>query len=464
MDDFDVVVVGGGPGGYVAAIRAAQLGLKTALVERDTVGGICLNWGCIPSKSLLRNAEILELFHRADEFGFTIDVQRADLDPAVSRSRQVVGRMVQGVRYLLRKNEIAVFEGDGFLAAAGEVEVRPGGERLAARNVILATGARTRVLAGLPIDGEQIMTSRHALELRRTPGSIVIVGGGPVGCEFAYLYRTYGAEVTILEQFAHILPSEDEEISAVVERSFKKQGMALRTNTRVVELTPGEGGVGIVIEEQGQRRTLQAERVLVGIGVQGNSDRLGLEQLHVQIEKSFVSIDDRMATSLANVYAVGDLTGPPLLAHVASAQGVVAAECIAGLNPAPLDYVQMPRATYCQPEVGSIGLTEAQARERGGDIAIGHFPFRGNGRALALAEPEGLVKVVADKRSSELLGIHMVGAGVTELLGEASLARSLDASPAQLGFAIHAHPTLSEAVKEAALSALGEAIHVWQGK
>jgi dihydrolipoamide dehydrogenase len=463
MDDFDVVVVGGGPGGYVAAVRAAQLGLKTALVERDTVGGICLNWGCIPSKSLLRNAEILELFHRADEFGFTVTVEHADLDPAVTRSRQIVGRMVQGVRFLLRKNGVEVFEGDGGLIAAGKVEVRPSGKRLIARNVILATGARTRQLPGLPIDGVQVMTSRHALELRQTPGSIVIVGGGPVGCEFAYIYRTYGAEVTILEQFPHLLPLEDEEISAVVERSFKKQGMALRTNTRVVELTPGEGGVGIVVEEDGQRQVLHAERVLVGIGVQGNSDGLGLEQVGVEIEKSYVPVNDRMATNVANVYAVGDLTGPPLLAHIASAQGVVAAESIAGMNPVALDYEQMPRATYCQPEVGSIGLTEAQARERGGDLAVGHFPFRGNGRALALGEPDGLVKVVADKRTSELLGIHMVGAGVTELLGEASLARSLDASPAQLGFAVHAHPTLSEAVKEAALSALGEAIHVWQG-
>lgn len=464
MDDFDVVVVGAGPGGYVAAIRAAQLKLKTALIERDTVGGICLNWGCIPSKALLRNAEILELFHRAGEFGFTVDGLHADLGAAVARSRRVVDRSVEGVQFLLRKNEVQLFKGDGVLISANDVEVRPDGQRLHAKSIVLATGARTRELAELPIDGRRVMTSRQALELREAPGSIVIVGGGAVGCEFAYIYRTYGSEVTILEQLPHLLPIEDEEISAQIERSFKKQGMKLLTNTRVVELTPGEGGVGIVVEEGASRRTLQAERVLVGIGVQGNSDDLGLEAAGVRIERSWVPVDERMATNVANVYAIGDLTGPPLLAHVASAQGVHAVEQIAGLAPRRLDYEQMPRATYCQPEVGAIGLTELQARQRYGEVDVGHFPFRANGRAVALGEPDGLVKVVVDRKSGQLLGIHMVGSGVTELLGEASLAQTLEATSDQLGFTVHAHPTLSEAVKEAALSARGEAIHVWQGR
>lgn len=462
MSEFDVVVIGGGPGGYVAAIRAAQLKLKTALVERDTVGGICLNWGCIPSKALLRNAEILELFHRASEFGFSMQGLQAELDPAVSRSREVVDRMVKGVQFLLRKNGVEVFAGSGGLLSANEVEVRPNGQRLQSRSVILATGARTRELPGLPIDGERVITSRQALELRQTPRSIVIIGGGPVGCEFAYIYRTYGAEVTLLEQLPHLLPAEDEEISAVVERSFKRQGMTLLTGTRVLELTRGEGGVGIVVEGKAERRTLQAELVLVGIGVQGNSDSLGLETVGVRVENSWVPVDARMATNVPGIYAIGDLTGPPLLAHVASAQAVTAAEVIAGQSPPPLDYEQMPRATYCQPEVASIGLTEAQARERYGEVSVGSFPFRGNGRALALGEPDGLAKVVVDHASGEIVGTHLVGAGVTELLGEASLARTLEATPAEVGFTVHAHPTLSEVVKEAALSARGEAIHVWQ--
>jgi dihydrolipoamide dehydrogenase len=308
------------------------------------------------------------------------------------------------------------------------------------------------------------MTSRQALELRTAPGSVVIIGGGAVGCEFAYLYRTYGAEVTILEQLPHLLPLEDEEISIQLERSFKKKGIAMRTGTQVVELTHGEGGAGAVIEHDGNRETLQAERILVGIGVEGNSDDLGLEEIGVRTERGWVPVDENMETNVPGVFAVGDLTGPPLLAHVASAQGVCAVERIAGLEPARLNYQQMPRATYCQPEVGAIGLTEAQARDQYEHVDVGRFPFRANGRALALGEPEGLVKVVVEHDSGEFLGIHMVGAGVTELLGEASLARSLSATPEDFARTVHAHPTLSEAVKEAALAARGEAIHVWQGR
>jgi dihydrolipoamide dehydrogenase len=460
MDDFDVVVVGGGPGGYVAAIRSAQLHLRTALIERDTLGGICLNWGCIPSKALLRNAELLELFRHASDFGFTVDVQEASLDPAITRSRQLVKQMVDGIRFLLLKNGVEVVQGNGYLTSANEIEVRPEGRQIRTRNVVLATGSRTCELPGLPVDGVRVIASRDALELREAPGSVIIVGGGPVGCEFAYLYRTYGSEVTILEQLPHLLPLEDEEISVQLERAFRKQGIVLMTDSRVVEVTPGEGGVGVVVDAGGERRALQAERVLVGIGVQGNSDGLGLEELGVRTEQGWVPVDDRMATNVPGIFAIGDLTGPPLLAHTASAQGVIAAECIAGRNPAPLDYEQMPRATYCQPEVGSIGLTETEARARHGEIDVGRFPFRANGRALAMGEPDGLVKVVAKRGSGEVVGIHMVGAGVTELLGEASLARSMAVTAEDLAKTIHAHPTLSEAIKEAALSARGEAIHV----
>jgi dihydrolipoamide dehydrogenase len=464
MDDFDVVVAGGGPGGYVAAIRAAQLKLKTALIERDTVGGICLNWGCIPSKALLRNAELLDLFHRAGEFGFQLDGLQADLGAAVTRSRQVVARAVDGVRFLLRRHGVEVLNGEAFLNGPNEVAVRPEDRRLRARNVIVATGARTRALPGLQIDGERVLTSRHALELRQTPRSIVIVGGGAVGCEFAYLYSAYGAKVTILEQLPHLVPLEDEEISVQLERAFKKRGITLRTSTRVERLAPGEGGVDVVLEQSGRQETLQAERVLVGIGVQGNSDGLGLEAVGVRVEGSWIPVDEKMATNVPGIFAIGDVTGPPLLAHVASAQGVNAVEGIAGLSPRPLDYEQMPRATSCQPEVGSLGLTEAQARQRCGEIDVGRFPFRANGRAMALGEPDGLVKVVAERRTGAIVGIHMAGAGVAELLGEASLARSLEATTEALGVTVHAHPTLSEALKEAALSARGQAIHVWQGQ
>jgi dihydrolipoamide dehydrogenase len=460
LDGYDVVVLGGGPGGYVAAIRAAQLGLRTALVEKAELGGICLNWGCIPSKALIHNAEVLDLFHRADELGFQVEGLQADLAKAVLRSRTVVDRMVKGVAYLMRKNKIDVFRGDGVLRSATEVEVRPEGQLLSARNVILATGARPRQLPGLQIDGQHVIGSYEALQLGRLPESVVVVGAGPVGLEFAYVWSTYGAKVTVVEALPRVLPQEDDEISTALERALSKHGITFVTGAPVEGLEHGEGGVGVRLNQDGESRVLQAEMVLVGIGVQGNSDGIGLEAAGVGVERSWVPVDERMMTNVPGVFAIGDLTGPPLLAHVASAQGVTAAEHIAGLNPPALDYEQMPRATYCRPEVGSIGLTEAQARERGHEVKTGSFPFRPNGRALALAEPEGLIKVVADGRTNEILGIHMLGAGVTELLGEASLARTLEATPGEIGFTVHAHPTLSEVLKEAALAVKGEAIHV----
>jgi dihydrolipoyl dehydrogenase len=462
MDDWDVVVVGGGPGGYVAAIRAAQLKLKTALVEQETVGGVCLNWGCIPSKALLRSAQVLHLLRQADEFGFKIQIERTDLDPAVSRSRQIAERMVEGVRFLLGKNGVRVYTGAGHLISPQEVEVRPGGERLSTRNILLATGTRPRELPGMALDGMQVMGSRQALELRERPLSIVIIGAGAVGCEFAYLYNSYGAEVTLIEQMEHLLPLEDEEISRQLERAFKKQGIQILTSARVLELLRGPNDVEIAVEQNGERRSISAERVLVGIGVQGNSDGLGLEAIGVRTDRTWVPVDEHMETNVPGIYAAGDLTGPPLLAHVASAQGVVAVEHMAGLNPQPINYAQMPRATYCQPEVAAIGLTEAEARERYEEIEVGRFPFRANGRAAAIGESEGLVKVIADRETDQLLGIHMVGPEVSELLGEATLALAGGVPTSELGFAVHAHPTLSEALKEAALAARGEAIHVWQ--
>ncbi len=464
MDEFDVVIIGGGPGGYVAAIRAAQLKLKTALVERDEVGGICLNWGCIPSKALLRNAEILSLFHHATEFGIRVDGVQADFGAAIDRSRGVVDRMVKGVQFLLRKHGVTTYRGTGTLRSPSEIEVSDG-SRLVAKHVILATGARSRELPGIAIDRERVITSREALERRSLPASAVIIGAGPVGMEFAYVWRSYGAAVTLVEALPHLLPQEDEEISTIAEKEFAKQGISVLTGAKVVSARAiaNEGGAEVAVETPDGVKKLSAEVALVGIGVQGNSDGLGLEALGVRVDRGFVPVDERMATNVPGIYAIGDLTGPPLLAHVASAQGVNCVETIAGLEPPPLDYEQMPRATYCQPEVASIGLTEAQARERGLKYTVGRFPFRANGRALALAEAEGMVKLLAEQGSGDLLGVHLIGPGVTELLGELSLARSLEATPGSLGYAVHAHPTLSEAVKEAALSARGEVIHVWQG-
>lgn len=462
MDEFDVAVLGGGPGGYVAAIRAAQLKLRTVLVERDTVGGICLNWGCIPSKAILRNAEILNLFRQASTFGITVQGVSGDFGSAIDRSRGVVDRMVKGVQFLLQKHGVEVINGAGRMRSPREVEVGDG-RTLRAKHVIIATGARSRNLPGLEIDGDVVITSREALERRERPASIAIVGAGAVGIEFAYVYRSYGSEVTVIEALPHLLPLEDETISAVVEREFSKQGVKFLTNAKVIATRRGVGGVEVEVETRAGRELVQAEVALVGIGVQGNSDGIGLEDIGVRIERTFIPVDERMATNVAGVYAIGDVTGPPMLAHVASAQGVNAVEGIAGMTPPPLDYEQMPRATYCQPEVASIGLTESQVREREVPYRVGTFPFRANGRALAMAEPEGVVKVIASEETGDLLGCHLVGAGVTELLGELSLARTLEATPLSLGYTVHAHPTLSEAVKEAALAARGEVIHAWQG-
>ncbi len=460
MDGYDVVVLGGGPGGYVAAIRAAQLGLHVALVEREELGGICLNWGCIPSKALIHNAEVLELFHRAEEFGFSVQGLQADLARAVQRSRQIVDRMVRGVHYLMRKNKIDVVRGTGALRSATEVEVAPEGRVLTTRHVILATGARPRRLPGLEIDGERVIGSYEALQLGRVPGSVVVVGAGPVGLEFAYVWHVYGARVTVVEALPRVLPQEDEEISAALERALTKRGITCITNAPVEGVVRGENGVGVRVRREGREEVLTADLVLVGIGVQGNSDGIGLERVGVRVERTWVPVNESMQTNVPTIYAIGDLTGPPLLAHVASAQGVVAAEHIAGRTPPPLDYDQMPRATYCRPEVASIGLTETQARERGLEVRTGSFPFRPNGRALAMGEPDGFIKVVADGRTGDIVGIHMLGAGVSELLGEASLARTLEATPAELGWVVHPHPTLSEVLKEAALAVMGEAIHI----
>ena len=472
MPEYDVAIIGAGPGGYVAAIRAAQLGLSAVVIERDQVGGLCLNWGCIPSKALLQGADLLNLFRRAPEFGIAYKELSADLGAAVDRSREIVARFVAGVETLLEQNRVALLRGTGRLDAPGHVVVapaspagRPGGEQVDARNVILASGGRARSLPGLPIDGDRVITSREALELRRPPGSIAIVGGGAVGVELAYLFRSYGSAVMVVELLPRLLPAEDEDVSRQLERSFAAQGISVRTSARVEAVAVGKDEATVSITSGDGEEELRAERVLVAVGIEANTDGLGLEEAGVALDgHGFVKVDAYCATNLPGVWAIGDLTGKLPLAHVASHQGVTAVEKIAGRDPPPLDYERMPRAVYCQPQVASLGLSEAQAKQRGFSVRSGRFPFRANGKAMAAGETEGFVKLVADADSGAILGFHAIGHGATELLGEVSLSVLLEATPAELAAAVHAHPTLAEALKEAALAVRGEAIHYFTPK
>ena len=460
LADYDAAVVGSGPGGYVAAIRAGQLGMKVALIEREALGGVCLNWGCIPSKALLRNAEALELIRNADEFGISVGSVSADFGKAIDRSRAVVGRLTRGVGMLLRKNRVEHLEGTGALASANEIRIAESGRTLTADNVIIATGARQRRIPAMPIDGETVITSREALALRDVPRSVAIIGGGATGCEFAYVWSAYGADATIIELMPRLIPNEDEEISALLERSFRRRGIEIVAGARVRGIMADGGGAKVSVESaSGEMSVTEYDKVLVAVGVQGNVDGIGLEAAGVRTERGFIPVDDRMRTNVKGVYAIGDVTGEMLLAHVASAQGVTAVEHIAGLNPQPLDYAQMPRAIYCRPQVASFGMSEAQARDAGLDVKIGKFPMAASGKALAMNESEGMVKIVADAEIGEILGAHMIGAEVTELLGELGMAKALEATTAELGWLTHPHPTISETLKEAALATEGEAIH-----
>jgi dihydrolipoamide dehydrogenase len=460
---YDVTIIGGGPGGYVAAIRAAQLGLKVALVEKENLGGVCLNWGCIPTKALLRNAEVISLLGEGREFGFTISGFEADYGAAVDRSRQVSERLVKGVEVLMRENGIEVIPGTGSLKSNSTVEVSlvDGSARtVQTPNVILATGSRARSIPGITPDGEHILTSREAIVLRELPASVVVVGAGPIGMEFAHVWQAYGAQVTVVEMLPHLLPLEDEEVSAVVERAFRRRKVKQLTSTRVEGIEAGPDGVKVhVASEKKGKQVLEAERVLIAIGVRPNSEGLGLEQVGVKLDRGHVVVDDYLRTNVPGVYAIGDLTGKLALAHVASAQGIVAAEVIARAETRQLDYDAMPRCTFCQPQVASFGLTEAQAAERGYKVKVGKFFFLANGKALGLGERDGFAKIVADETSGEILGAHLVGPEVTELLPELVLARTWELTPEEIARSVHAHPTLSEALSEAAHGVFGRPIH-----
>jgi dihydrolipoamide dehydrogenase len=460
---FDLVVVGGGPGGYVAAIRAAQLGLKTALVEREHLGGICLNWGCIPTKALLRSSEIYHLLHHLDEFGFSAKDISFDASKVVARSRAVAKQLSNGVAYLLRKNKVAVFDGHGRLAGKGRLTVEKNGSsvaELAAEHIVLATGARARALPGLEPDGERVWTYKEAMVPAAIPKSLLVVGSGAIGIEFASFYNDMGADVTVVEVLDRVLPVEDEEVSAFARKSFEKQGIKIYTGATVQALEHARDGVTARIEADGKSAEMAVERVILAVGIVGNVENTGLENTGVLVEKTHVVVDEWLRTGEPGVYAIGDLVGPPWLAHKASHEGVICVERIAGVNDVhPLDVRNIPACTYCRPQVASVGLTEKAARDAGYEVKIGHFPFIGNGKAIALGEPEGMVKTIFDSKTGELLGAHMIGAEVTELIQGYTIAKTLETTETELIRTIFPHPTLSETMHEAVLDAYGRAIH-----
>ncbi|MEC9321471.1 MAG: dihydrolipoyl dehydrogenase [Chloroflexota bacterium] len=463
MADFEILVIGAGPGGYVAAIRSAQLGFSTAIVERETVGGVCLNWGCIPSKSLLRNAEVLNLVKDAEKFGISFDNLSYDFGKAIDRSRQVVRRLTTGVGYLLKKNNVVRIEGSASFVDAHTIQISTttGEHRtVSGENIIIATGARQREIPTLPIDHNVVITSRDALEMKEIPNRVVVIGGGATGAEFSHIYRSYGSEVTIVELMDRIIPNEDQEISETLDKSFRDQGIESRTSASVEAIEINGDIATVKISENGSNSEIECDKVLVAVGVQGNTDGIGLEQVGVATDRTFITVGENLETNVSCVYAIGDVTGRMLLAHVASAQAITAIEYIAGLNPPRIDYSLMPRAIYCKPQVASFGLTESQARDQGINIKVGKFPFTASGKAIALGETDGMVKLIVDEEIGEIIGAHMIGAEVTELLGELSITKMLEGTATELGWLVHPHPTISEMIKEAALDTVGEAIHV----
>jgi dihydrolipoamide dehydrogenase len=468
-DQFDLIVIGSGPGGYVTAIRATQLGLKTAIVERDQLGGICLNWGCIPTKALLRTSEIYHLMHRAEEFGLAAKDISFDIKKVVERSRKVSGRLSGGVGMLMKKNKITVIEGTARLekgSAAPKVVVTGKDKKdtaYSAKHVILATGARARTIpqAGLEPDGNQIWTYREAMVPEEMPKSLLVIGSGAIGIEFASFYKTMGADVTVVEMMDRILPVEDEEISAFAAKQFKKQGLNLITGAQVEKLDKGAKCVKATINGKvGKSQTIEVEKVILAIGITGNIENIGLEDLGVKTERGHVVIDPFGATNVKGLYAIGDVTGAPWLAHKASHEGIICVEKIAGKKPHPMDVSNIPGCTYCHPQVASVGLTEAKAKEAGHKVKVGRFPFVGNGKAIALGEDQGLIKTVFDAKTGELLGAHMVGAEVTELIQGFMVGKVLETTEQELMHAIFPHPTLSEMMHESVLDAYDRVLHI----
>ncbi|OYY71762.1 dihydrolipoyl dehydrogenase [Sphingomonas sp. 28-63-12] len=462
-DQFDLIVLGSGPGGYVAAIRASQLGLKVAIVERELLGGICLNWGCIPTKALLRSAEIYHYMQHAKDYGLIAEGISADIDAVVQRSRGVAKQLNQGVTHLMKKNKITVYMGDGALSAANAVTVTGDGKttELTAKNIILATGARARDLPFAKADGKRIWTYRHAMVPPEMPTRLLVIGSGAIGIEFASFYNDMGAEVTVVEMLDRIVPVEDADVSAFLEKALKKQGMTIMTGAGVEKIDVGANGVTASIKaKDGKVASSEFSHVIVAVGIVPNTENIGLEALGVEMDRGFLKTDPMCRTNVSGVYAIGDITAPPWLAHKASHEGVIAAEAIAGNHPHAMDPRNIPGCTYCHPQIASVGLTEAKAKEAGHEVRVGNFPFIGNGKAIALGEAEGFVKTVFDATTGELLGAHMIGAEVTELIQGYTIGKTLETTELELMETVFPHPTLSEMMHESVLAAYGRALHI----
>jgi len=463
-DTFDLIVLGSGPGGYVAAIRAAQLGLRTAIVERENLGGICLNWGCIPTKALLRSAEIYHYMQHATDYGLVAEKISADIDAVVKRSRGVAKQLNQGVTHLMKKNKITVFMGDGKLTGKGKLSVTAADGKvseLAATNIIVATGARARDLPFAKADGKRIWTYRHAMVPAEMPSKLLVIGSGAIGIEFASFYNDMGAEVTVVEMLDRVVPVEDADVSTFLEKALKKQGMTIMTSAGVDKLDVSAGGVKASIKDKdGKVTTADFSHVIVAIGIVPNTENIGLEALGVKTERGHIVTDPTCKTNVDGIYAIGDVTAPPWLAHKASHEGVIAVEAIAGKHPHAMDVRNIPGCTYCHPQIASVGLTEAKAKEAGYAVKVGNFPFIGNGKAIALGESEGFIKTVFDARTGELLGAHMIGAEVTELIQGYTIGKTLDTTEAELMETVFPHPTLSEMMHESVLAAYGRTLHM----
>ncbi len=456
---YDLVVIGGGPGGYVAAIRAAQLKLNVAVVEKDKLGGICLNWGCIPTKSLLKNAEILQTIKSASTFGITIDNYTVDWKKVIKRSRDVSRRLNKGIHYLLKKNAIKHFNGTAKLLDKNSIEIKTGSEsvNITAKNIILATGARANYFEGMEPNGKSIITYKEAMTLPEKPDSMVIIGAGAIGVEFADFYNTFGTKITLIEGLPRILPSEDEEISKELDKVFRKRGIDIQCNEMVLNIKSNEKSVKTRLKSG---KNIESDKVLVAVGVKPNIENLGLEKLKIKFSNNGIQTNEFLQTNVKNIYAIGDVAGPPMLAHKASEEGIIAAEYIAGSNPSPMEYDNIPGCVYCHPEVASVGLTEEKAKENGYQIKVGRFPLKALGKAMATGDTDGFVKIIYDEKYGELLGCHIIGKDATNLITEAGIARKLESTWNEVLTTIHPHPTLSEAIMEATADALGEAIHI----
>ena len=462
MTSYDIIVLGSGPGGYVTAIRASQLGFKTAIVEKESLGGICLNWGCIPTKALLKSAQVFEYLKHAGDYGLTVKSYDKDFDAVVNRSRNVASGMSKGVQFLMKKNKIDVIEGFGKILPGKKVAVTQGKktEEYQAQHIIIATGARSRELPNLPQDGKKVIGYREAMTLTKQPKKMIVVGSGAIGIEFAYFYNAMGSEVTIVEYLDRIVPVEDEEVSKQLERSFKKNGINILTSAEVTHIDTQGTGVKATVKTAKGEELLSADIVLSAVGIKTNIENIGLEEVGIVVDRDKILVNDFYQTNLPGYYAIGDVTPGQALAHVASAEGILCVEKIAGLHVEPLDYGNIPGCTYCFPEIASVGLTEAQAKAKGYDIKVGKFPFSASGKAQAAGNSDGFVKVIFDAKYGEWLGCHMIGAGVTDMIAEAVLGRKLETTGHEVLKAVHPHPTMSEAVMEAVADAYGEVIHL----